>query len=260
MQKLFALLLILSLMLTMLVGCGKEDTAPTTEAPTESTTEPTTVAPTTEEPTTEEPTTEEPTTEEPTTEEPTTEEPTEATEEIGLLGTLEGNVYNNPVGGFGCTLDDSWHIYNEAEIAAIMGLATNMYNDEAVKSAIQNSGTAMVFYATTELGMPNMNITVESMGTAASLVTIDQYVDALLITLEQSLGSAGFANIVTEKMTVTFAGEEVPAIAISAEVAGVQIHELLVPMIRDTYMFNTTICCATAEECLDVLSLFHAAG
>jgi len=62
MQKLFALLLILSLMLTMLVGCGKEDTAPTTEAPTETTTEPTTVAPTTEEPTTEEPTTEEPTT------------------------------------------------------------------------------------------------------------------------------------------------------------------------------------------------------
>ena len=260
MKKYFALLLVLSLMLTMLAGCSKEDTAPTTETPTESTTEPTTEAPTTEEPTTEEPTTEEPTTEEPTTEEPTTEEPTESTEEIGLLGTVEGNVYTNLFAGFGCTLDDSWHIYNEAEMAVLMGLTTNMYNDESIKAAIEASGTAMVFYATTELGMPNMNITVEDMGTAASIMTVDQYVNALLVTLEQSLGTAGFTNIITEKATVTFAGEEIPAIALSAEVAGVPIHELLVPMIRGNYMFNITICSATAEECLDVLSLFHATG
>ncbi len=255
MQKFIALLLVLCLMLTMLVACGKEDVDPTTETPTESTTEPTTEEPTTEEPTTEEPTTEEPTTEEPTTEEPTTEEPT--TEEISLLGTLNGNVYENPVAGFGCSLDESWHIYNEAEMATIMGLATNMYNDESIKAAIENSGTAMVFYAMQNAGMPNININVEDMGAAASLVTIDQYVDAILITLEQSLGSAGLTNVTTEKVTVNFAGEEVPAIAVVAEMIGVQIHELLVPMIRDTYMFNTAICCATAEECLDTLSLFY---
>ena len=48
-----------------------------------------------------------------------------------------------------------------------------------------------------------------------------------------------------------------PEVSIVAEMIGVQIHELLVPVIRDTYMFNTAICCATAEECLDTLSLFY---
>ncbi len=250
MKNFFALLLILSLMLTMLVGCSKENTDPTTEAPADTTTEATT----------EEPTTEEPTTEEPTTEEPTTEEPTETADEIGLLGTVSGNVYENLMAGFGCTLDDNWYIYNNAEMAALMGIATNMYTDENIKAAVEDSGTAMVFYAAKNMSMPNVNVTIENVGTAFSFMTIDQYVEALLLTLEQSLGSAGFTNITTEKVTVTFAGEEVPAVTVAAEVGGVQIHELLVPVIRDTYMFNTTICCATAEECLDVLSLFYAVG
>ena len=246
MRRISVLLLILSLMLTMLIGCSKESTDPTTE----STAESTTAAPTTEEPTTEEPTTEEPS------EEPTTE----ATEEIGLLGTLNGNTYENPLAGFGCNLDDSWYIYNDAEMAALMGLAANMYTDENIKATVEASGTAMVFYAAQNMSMPNLNITVENIGTTASLITADQYVDVLLLSLEQTLSSAGFTNITMEKTTVSFAGEDVPAVALAAEVSGVPISELLIPVVRDSYIFNTTICSSTAEECLDVLPLFYAVG
>ncbi len=232
MKKFFTLLLVLCLIVAMLTGCGNEAPEPTTEAPT-------TEAPTTEEPTTEEPT-------------------TEATEDMGLLGTQNGNTYENPLAGFGCALDDSWYIFSDAEMAALMGIATNMYTDENIKAALEDSGTAMVFYAAQNMSMPNLNVTVENLGIAGYLINADQYVDTILLTMEQSLSAAGFTNITMEKTTVTFAGEEVPAVTIAATVNGVPLHELLVPVVRDTYIFNTTICCATPEECLDTLSYFYA--
>ena len=253
MKKLFVLFLVLSLIFSILAGCGKEAPEPTTEAPTS---EPTTESPTTEAPTTEAPTTEAPTTEAPTTEEPTTED----TDEPGLLGNLNGNTYENPLAGFGCTLDDTWYIYNDAEMAAIMGITTNMFTDENIKSAIDASGTAMIFYAAQNMSMPNLNITVENLGAAASLFTADQYVDAVLQNMEPTLSSAGFTNITLEKITVTFAGEEIPAVTVAAEVAGMQVHELLIPVIRGDYIFNTTICSSTADECMAVLPHFYAVG
>ncbi len=242
MKKILSTILALSLLLTMLVGCSNNETASTTAATEETTTaaEETTVATETTEETT-----------------AATEETTEATEDSPLLGTVEGNTYLNPAAGFGLTLDENWRIYSEAETAALMGMTVDMFSDESVKSLIESSGTALIFYAANTAGN-NINISLENVGLLGSILSEEAYIDAALLTLDSTLASAGFTNIVVSKGAVAFAGEERSVIALSAEISGVPVYEILIPFVCDGYICNVTLTTVYTDTCADILPCFYA--
>ena len=248
MKKILSTILALSLLLTMLVGCSNHETDSTTAA----TEETTTVA---EETTAATETTEETTTAAETTE--ATEEPTEDTEASPLLGTVMGNTYLNPAAGFGCTLDENWRIYSEAETAALMGMTVDMFSDESVKSLIESSGTALIFYAANTAGS-NINISLENVGLLGSILSEDAYIDAALLTLDSTLASAGFTDIIVSKGTIVFAGEERSVIALSAEISGVPVYEILIPFVCDGYICNVTITTVYTNTCTDILPSFYS--
>ena len=219
MKKILALIMTLCLLLTMLVGCGS-DTTDSTAA----TTEPTTEA---------------------------------SNDPSGIKGTINGNVYTNTKAGFGLSLSDDWYVYNEEEIASIMGFTADMFSDEEVKNLVESSGAATVFYASATSGS-NINVNWENLGLSGILMNADSYIDSALTNLEPTLASAGFTNLVFEKSIVPFAGEDRPAIVLSAELNGVSVYEILVPIVTGTYVCNTTICTVNTNTCADLLASFYA--
>ena len=256
MKKLIASLMVLSLLLTMLVGCGSSETETTTAEP-----ETTTVA--TEE-TTE--ATEETTeaTEETTEATEETTEATEATEEtevdseaVGMKGITEGNVYTSPKAGFTLSLDENWYLYSEADLATMLGLTSDTFTDEDVKTVADSLSAAMVYYSMDLTTGNNININWDQMPSA---LTADEYVDMAIPGLEAPLAAAGFTNLSFEKVTIDFMGQSIPAISLYGEVSEVPLYELIFPVICDSYVCTITLCTALTNDCVSLLANFTPAN
>lgn len=246
MKKLFAVLLAV-VMLLSLVACGQDENEETTAS--------TTTEATTEEPT--ETTTEEPTETEPTETEPTETESTAIEAENTMLGAVDGAVYENSYLGIGCDLGANWYIYNETELAAVAGITEDMLSDEGILNSLETSGVAFLFYAMQNDGMATVNINMEKT-VLAGLLTADTYIDASLETVETALTSAGMENLVVEKGSISFAGEERPCIVIEGVASGIGIYEIVVPIVYDSYVACITAATYNSNSCADVLAGFYA--
>ena len=258
MKRLFAVFLMIAMILTF-AACGKAGT----EIPTQ---EPTTEAPTTEEPITEEPTTEEPTTEEPTTEEPTTEEPTTEEQETSnlsdwidnaadsILGTRGKNKYESAYMGFGIELDDSWYIYSEEELAALLGISADQFSNENFANLLERSSSVMEFLASKTDGS-TISIARERLPYA---MEDEAYFDAAMELMEGTLASAGYENITFEKSTVTFLGEERSCLNLSYSFTGIELYQLLVLVQAEGYVSVITATSLDPTQCPELLNGFYA--
>ena len=55
------------------------------------------------------------------------------------LGTINGGVYENSYLGVGISLDDSWSIYDEEQLAQLIGWTADQYDDEKYAEQIENA-------------------------------------------------------------------------------------------------------------------------
>ncbi len=269
MKKLIALLLAMAMLLS-LAACGGEkkddsekDQSATEEKQEEKETEEDSEAESEEPSETEEASeTEEPSeteTEEPTETEETSETETEEVsedEEVGMRGTVDGTVYENPYLGFGCALEDGWDVYNDQELGALMGMTASMITDDDLKNALENSGVAYLFYASNNGGLQTINILMENVGILGSNLTAETYIEASMPTLEQTLPAAGFSNVVLTSETVMFAGQEMPAILVEGEYMGMPVYEILVPIVQGSNVVCTTIASFNTNDCAAILEAF----
>ena len=97
-----------------------------------------------------------------------------------------------------------------------------------------------------------------TLGLLGSILSEETYIDAALLTLDSTLASAGFTNIVLSKGNIAFAGEERSVIALSAEVSGVPVYEILIPFVCDGYICNVTLTTVYTDTCADILPFFYA--
>ena len=238
MKKFLAILLALTIMLSM-VACGAEEAAEKVEL--ESTTEPTELK-----------------TEESTTEVPTEEDTAEA--QIGFSGALgktEGTVYENSMLGFGCNLSSDWYIYSEAELATLVGLTANTISDEDIREIIQNSGTAFLFYAMNNADSSTINIVLENTAAYGDALTEEDYIKAAMSALNNALPAAGFENLSITSGTTQFASEESPCIFVEAEITGMKVYEILIPIVLDGSVASVTICTFNENTCEDLIASFY---
>lgn len=174
----------------------------------------------------------------------------------GLKGTVSGNTYTNTQLGLRLTLGESWYVYSEEETASIAGIVAESFNDESVKSLIEDSGIATVFCASESTGN-TVNINWEKVGVAAIRLTADSYIESALPTVNSALGSADFTNIVSGKTTVSFLGSEYPAISVTAERYGNTFYEVVIPILKGSYVCCITICTVNTDTCGSILGYFE---
>ena len=79
------------------------------------------------------------------------------------VGTVENGVYTSEFAGVTCTLDSTWSVLNDAEIAQIVGYTVDMTSDEELKKSLSDGKTLFDMYAMAT-DSSTLNITVGDLG------------------------------------------------------------------------------------------------
>lgn len=244
MKRIFAILLVLLLVAAMTACVAPIPT--TTPGKTEpgTTTTPTTVPPTTVPPTTVPPTTVPPTTAAPEKEEP-------------FIGETVNNVYTNGFLGITCQLDAQWTVFNKEQLAQLMGVTSELLNNDAMTNAMENGTVFTVFNAQKLNGQLTMNITLEKLSMLNGiLLDEERYINASKDQLAPALESMGFGNVTVETAKIQFAGEERHGLRIHATIQGIDFDEALVCIKNGNYMACVTVGTLGENKTDDLLAMF----
>ncbi len=227
-KKTTALLLAVLLALTV-CGCGGSKEAP---APTAAPTVVPTAKPTAEP-------TPEPTPEP--TEEPTPEPTPDPVKE--LMGRWEGESYINEFLGMKYALPQGWQRLDDEQLLEMSGLTADMIKDEEISQALAEAAEeGKVFYAlfaASPDSRQNFNLGFEKLNAVQTLaVTEEAYITVAEPQLKTALESMGLTDYVSEQVTVTLGGREMPALRLSGKINGVEIHELVAVCKQNGYIAN----------------------
>jgi hypothetical protein len=234
MKKLIAILRVL-LLLASMTACVAP-TPSTTPGKTEpgTTTIPTTVPPTTVPPTTAAPEKEEP-----------------------FIGEVVNNVYTNGFLGITCQLDSQWVVYNKEQLAQLIGLTSDLMNNDAVENAMENGTVVMAFYAQSLDGTLNMNIALERLSLVNGILMDEEsYINVSKSQLAPALESMGMENVTVETAKIQFAGEERHGLRIHATIQGIDFDEALVCIKNGNYIASVTVGTVGENKTDDLLAMF----
>ena len=192
--------------------------------------------------------------------EPTPEAEPEEEDKPVSAGSVSGSVYTNEFIGIKCDLGQDWMYFDEAQMAELNGLTAELFDDEQLKSTLENSGLVYDMYAMRLDGTATINIIIEDLGKLyGALLSEDRYVDISIDALPDALASAGFADLSIEKTSLEFCGKEHSAIIISGMLEDMAIYEVLVCVKSGSYMAAITVASYIDNTTEDILKAFSAA-
>ena len=106
-------------------------------------------------------------------------------------GTVNGGVYENDFIGIGISLDDSWDIYDEEQLAELIGLTAEQYDDEKYVEQLKNADMFYDFFASAEQGLVTVNIIIQNLGLIyGTVLDEDKIVDMSLEQMDEQLQSS----------------------------------------------------------------------
>jgi hypothetical protein len=120
---------------------------------------------------------------------------------------------------------------------------------------LENNSISYLFYAQRADGA-NMNIVLENTGALGILLTADSYIDIAMSNLGDTMSASGISDVVTEKATVQFLGEEYPCINITGTIAGMTMYETVIPMVFRNRVACITIASFNTDARAEILATF----
>ena len=228
MKKLFALLLVLSL---LLAGCGGSEPAPGEVTPaTEAATEP---AP---------------------------------TEKPLSFGRIEGGTYTNTYAGIGCQLDENWSFYSAQELQELPEMVNGLIEGSDAAEIMEQYPQIFDLQAENVNDLLAVNVVYTKISMQERLVYAalneEETIDATLQNkdlLIQSYTQAGMEVESIEKVTVMFLGQEHTGIRTVAYSQGIPIYMLQVMDFKlGAYGMNLTATSYLEDNAQSVLDLFYA--
>lgn len=174
------------------------------------------------------------------------------------LGTINGGVYENSYLGIGISFDDSWSIYDEEQLAQLIGWTAEQYDDEKYAEQIESADLFYDLFASADEGLVSVNVVIQNLGLLyGTVMDEDKIVDMTLEQMDEQLQSAGFSDISAEKVTVDFAGAERTGIKSSSLYQGTDYFTQQVFIKHGKYMAIFTVSSFFEDITGDVLSQFY---
>ena len=152
------------------------------------------------------------------------------------LGTVEGNVYESRLLGYGCKLE-GWIFADEDRIAEINQWAQENISKENL-DLVEESPNIIEMSAESPNGLQNLNIQYHGMEelTEEDVENMDEFVDMIIQPMEESLKAEGmYNNLHVEKTDALLDGDRYAGILISAEIYGAPIYQKMIWIKRDGY-------------------------
>ena len=185
--------------------------------------------------------------------------PDGAEEIVYQPGTVEGRTYTSKFLGITLTLDDSWLIADDEQLAQLGGLVSDTLDSEEIRKQLENGSNVYDLYALNQTDNSSLNITVQELGKLGGLMVDENaYADANLKTLPDVLASGGITVTSLEKTTVDFAGSTRTALTLTGTVSEMPLYETIVLIKNGDYI--ACITAASYDEATpptDLLALFQ---
>ena len=172
------------------------------------------------------------------------------------MGTVNGNSYENDFVGIRCDLPQDWTIYDEAQLAEMLGLFSDTFTEGDFKDLVEETGTSLIFYAENPSTLSSINITVadtESYDMAMS--DHKALVDAMVEQMPEMMEQAHTTDVKVETDTFSFCGEDTYGTYITATVYGVPIFQRQVIDVEGTYNLTITVCSYEEDNTMELLEL-----
>ena len=240
MKKVFALLLVVSLMAGLLAGCGgSQDVSGNISALEKD--ETTASAP--------------------------EAEVTEAADEESLIGfgRMEGGIYTNTYAGFGCTLDTNWSFYTAEELQELPENTQELYADTEIGEISDQYANIYDMMAENMTDSTSINVLYTKLGLQDRLAMATMSEEAIIdVVLDgkdamiEAYTQAGMENVKIEKTTVTFLGEEHTAMKTTCLLQGVDYYMVqIIDYSRGSYGITLTVGSLVDDLTQELLDLFY---
>lgn len=176
------------------------------------------------------------------------------------LGSVTGNVYENTYFGIGCSLDENWVYADEDELADMIGMSVEMFDDEEIGEQILKADMFYDMFASADNGAVNIVISVENLGALYGMALDEEsYIDAALVSLEDVMASANVTVKDFEKTTLTFAGKDHVAVRMYSvnENYNNDVYQLLVCIKQGSYIALITMSSSAYDVTESMTDLFY---
>lgn len=175
------------------------------------------------------------------------------------MGSVNGGTYTNAFAGIGCTLDETWVFYTKEQIAELNGFLTDGTSDEDMKKLMENSQSVQDMYASSTDGLMTINVVFQNMGLLlGTTMSAQEYAELHVTQIPDAMAAYGFEDVAASVTTAKLAGEERPAIALTATIQDIPVYELIVCLRQGNYIYCVTLCSYTEDVTAQMAELFYA--
>lgn len=175
------------------------------------------------------------------------------------MGSVNGGTYTNAFAGIGCTLDETWVFYTKEQIAELNGFLTDGTSDEDMKKLMENSQSVQDMYASSTDGLMTINVVFQNMGLLlGTTMSAQEYAELHVTQIPDAMEAYGFEDVAASVTTAELAGEERPAIALTATIQDIPVYELIVCLRQGNYIYCVTLCSYTEDVTAQMAELFYA--
>lgn len=181
------------------------------------------------------------------------------------LGVVEGNTYTNTYAGFGCTLGEGWTMLPADQLQELPEMVKESMKGTELGDAMEDVQQFTDMFAENVDQLTNMNILFQKLSMqeriAYKLTTEEAIVDETLKQKDamiEAYEAMGIAVSSIEKTTVTFLGEEHFSIKTVAETQGVPCYMLQVfDYSLGAYSVTMTLTSFLEDNTESMLELFY---
>ncbi len=172
--------------------------------------------------------------------------------------TASGARYENPWLDLACDLDGNWYVYSEEEMAQIVGMTMENFDDAEYRERLQNAELYYDFFAARLDGLASINMNYSQPVDGADAMTEERYVQMALPELQKGLEAGGMTGVKVETATMTFAGQEKTGVSFYALGQGVDYYGLQFYFFVEGRVATLTLGTFGTDQTAELARLFYA--
>ncbi len=160
-----------------------------------------------------------------------------------MLGTLDGNRYENKALGIKAEIPETWQVYSAEEATRLMYAGFDILeadSDWLAEMLEQNTAVFDLYTAAQDGSGDNINIQVQKTSfnlLQKAVLTEEKLIEASMEEVETSLKESGIMDdIELEQDSCEFAGKIHGCLNVSATMYGIPVYERMIMLLRGDYM------------------------
>lgn len=180
-----------------------------------------------------------------------------AEEDAFGAGASDETSYWNETLSIGCTMDENWYFYSDEEIMESVQTTAGQLKDDLAE-AIKDAGTMMDMMAVNQETGENVNVNLERLSVANSLLVDEtKYVELSLAQLGDALEQMGLTVTDIGQDEMEFAGSKHPCIRLTGTIEDIDLFETLVVVKTGRTVIVVTACSYLEDTTDQILSHFY---